>query len=452
MKKTIKIVSKIGIDKSIAYSSAARITQAIGGIATALFIAKNLTGVEQGFYFTFGSILAIQIFFELGMNNIIVQYVAHEVSSLKWEGYVLVGKEKHKSRLSSLLHFCVKWYLFFAVGLFITLMIAGFIYFTKYDKTNGAVNWESPWILLSFFTALNLILAPILAFLSGLGKVKEVEKLRFFQQIFGLITIWTSLTFGAKLLTASLNSLVWVLIVFGTISLSSFRTIISNIWKFQITEKVSYKTEILPYQWKIAISWISGYFIFQLFNPILFATDGPIVAGQMGMTLSALNAIQSLSQSWTNTKIPLYSGLIAQKKYIELDTIFNKTIFQASLINGGCLILMYLAIITIKNYHITFSTLYLGNRFLDTIPMIFMMIPIFLNQHNNAWATYLRCHKKEPFMFYSIVGGILCTASSLILGLKFGVNGITIGYCLVTLGLTFWAYNIFKAKKKEWHY
>ncbi|MDD4760057.1 MAG: hypothetical protein PHU66_04505, partial [Bacteroidaceae bacterium] len=70
------IGKKIGIDKSIAYTSTARIIQAAGGVITALFIAKYLTKVEQGFYFTFGSILAIQTFFELGMNGIITQYVA----------------------------------------------------------------------------------------------------------------------------------------------------------------------------------------------------------------------------------------------------------------------------------------------------------------------------------------------------------------------------------------
>ncbi|MFK2504393.1 hypothetical protein ACIXPB_19920, partial [Bacteroides fragilis] len=89
---------------------------------------------------------------------------------------------------------------------------------------------------------------------------------------------------------------------------------------------MDYKTEIFPYQWKIALSWISGYFIFQLFNPVLFATEGAVIAGQMGMTLAALNGIQSLSLSWMTTKIPLYSGLIAQKQYRQLDIIFNRTL------------------------------------------------------------------------------------------------------------------------------
>src|ERR1035437_9872245 len=92
---------------------------------------------------------------------------------------------------------------------------------------------------------------------------------------------------------------------------SKYNKILINIWKTVIVEKVHYRAEIFPYQWKIALSWISGYFIFQLFNPVLFATEGAVVAGQMGMTLAALNGVQSLSMAWITTKVPLFSGLIA---------------------------------------------------------------------------------------------------------------------------------------------
>ena len=94
-----RLGQKIGIDKSIAYASTTRVIQAAGGIITALFIARFLTGVEQGFYYTFSSILAIQTFFELGMNGIITQYVAHEVSHLQWEGHHLQGERMYRSRL-----------------------------------------------------------------------------------------------------------------------------------------------------------------------------------------------------------------------------------------------------------------------------------------------------------------------------------------------------------------
>lgn len=61
----IKSISKkIGIDAAIAYTILARIIQAGGGVITLLFVARYLTKVEQGYYYTFGSILAIHFFME----------------------------------------------------------------------------------------------------------------------------------------------------------------------------------------------------------------------------------------------------------------------------------------------------------------------------------------------------------------------------------------------------
>ena len=79
-----KIASKFGIDKSIMFTSSASVLGAFGSVVSVILVVKYLTSVEQGFYYTFGSIVAIQVFFELGLNGIITQYVAHEASNLKW--------------------------------------------------------------------------------------------------------------------------------------------------------------------------------------------------------------------------------------------------------------------------------------------------------------------------------------------------------------------------------
>ncbi len=448
-----KIASKIGIDKSIFFTSLARIIQAVGGVVSILFVARYLTGVEQGFYYTFGSIVAIQIFFELGLNGIITQYVAHEASHLRWKDPVtLVGEQKYLSRLSSLLHFSVKWYSCFALVLLVTLVIAGFVFFTKYQVSAENVLWKLPWILLAIGTSINLLFAPILAFFEGLGKVKEVAKIRLYQQCVGLMIVWGGLFFGAKLFVLGINGIVGVGLIIILIYCSNFKNILFYIWKIEITERVNYKKEIFPYQWKIALSWISGYFIFQLFNPVLFATEGAVVAGQMGMTLAALNGIQALSLSWITTKVPLFSGLIAQKQYIQLDTIFNRTLKQSISINGAALLLMFIAIFLIRHYHIVISDMDLGSRFLDYLPMGLMMLSLFINQLVGSWATYLRCHKREPFLINSIVAGFLCCLSTVLLGKYFGVLGITGGYCLITLFMSLWGYWIFKTKKNDWHY
>jgi len=452
MIKIIKrIATKLGFDKAILFTSSASILGTLGSVISVILVVKYLTGVEQGFYYTFGSIVAIQVFFELGLNGIITQYVAHEASNLVWKNEnTLSGESKFKSRLSSLLHFSVRWYLFFAIILFVTLIVVGLVFFNRYGKANGAISWVVPWILLALGTVVNLIMSPVVAFIQGLGKVKEIAKIQFIVLFFRLTVVWGGLILGAKLYVLGISSLVTVFVLILIISVI-YRKLLTNIWNTRIVEKVSYRLEILPYQWKIGLSWMSSYFIFQLFNPVLFATDGAIVAGQMGMTLAALNGILSLSLAWITTKVPLFSGLIAQKEYPKLDKVFNKTLKQSALINFGALGFLMLVIFLIRYFNVQISGKLLGNRFLSYLPLFLMMIPIFLNQFIAAWATYLRCHKKEPFLINSIVGGILCALSTVLFGKYFGVMGVTLGYCLITIAMFPWGYYIFKTKKSEWH-
>ena len=445
------LIKKLGIDKSIAYSSAGQMVSAGGGFITALFILKFLSGEEQGYYYTFKSILAIQVFFELGMNTVITQYVAHDVSHLNWEGVTLAGEQRYLSRLASLLRFCTKWYTFFSTILLISLIVGGYAFFNQYGNQGQDIDWEIPWFILCVTTALNLLITPIFSYLQGLGKVKEVQKYYFYKYTFYLVSVLVSFSLGAKLYALSIGNIVYILVSCFFLFCTPLGRIVWNISRIKVTEKISYIKEILPFQWKIAVSWISGYFIFQLFNPVIFAIDGAVAAGQMGMTLTVLTGIQALTYSWTSTKIPTYSGLIEKKQYPQLDRLFYYTVRQAVSVNAVCLMGFFAFIFCFRHFDITISQINLADRFLPYLPLILMMLPEFANQFITAWATYLRCHKQEPFHIYSIVTAILCCISTLGIGHIWGTNGITAGYCMITLALTPWAYNIFKTKRHLWH-
>ena len=205
-------------------------------------------------------------------------------------------------------------------------------------------------------------------------------------------------------------------------------------------------------QWKIAISWVGGYFIFQLFNPVLFATEGPIVAGQMGMTLSILNAVLALSYAWVSTKVPVFSGFIARREFFKLDKLFNSTFKQSSLVNLIGMLGMFFVIFIIRYFNVTLNGKLVGDKFLAYLPFIFMMISFFLNHIISGWAVYLRCHKREPMLVHSLLYGIASCLSTVFLGEFFGLMGITLGYCLISFFFTIWAYNIFTIKRKQWHF
>jgi len=451
--KKIKYIlnSKIGIDKTIGYTLSAKTIQAVGSIVSLSLIALFLSKEEQGFYYTFGSILAIQMFFELGFNSIITQYAAHESAYIsKYEISTNEIELKAQSRLSSLLRFCIKWFSILSIGLFITLLVVGNVFFKKYGHGIN-VNWQLPWLFLVINTCFAFVLSPLLSFLEGIGRIKDMSKIRLIQQTVNLIVLWTMLSLDGKLYSAPIAGMCSLLVAFIILLFSDFRTILIKIWNLIDKWKVNYKNEIFPFQWKIAISWISGYFIFQLFNPVLFATDGAVVAGQMGMTLAVLNGLQSLSMSWISTKVPLFSNLIALKNFKRLDEIFKTTLKQSVSILALGLFIMFLCIYFIRYFHIIVNGMLIGERFLDYLPMFLMMAALILNQFSFSWASYLRCHKQEPYLLMSIVTGVLCILSTIFIGKYFGVIGITLGYFLITFCSVIWAYRTFLRKKHEWH-
>lgn len=446
------ITQKIGIDKSIAYSAGARIFSGVAGILSAFFITTFLTGVEQGFYFTFGSLLSMQIFFELGLTSLMTQFVAHETShlTLTTEGEY-VGNEYNKSRLASLVRFCFNWFFIIAFIVLIFLLVLGFIYFDKFGNKSEEVEWRIPWILVSIATAIKLFQSPFISILSGMGKIKEMSEIVFFQQVILPLSIWGGLAIGLKLYVLGIGYLASVIIWQLYVHIKGFDKVLFKLSKINLTDKVSYIKEIFPLQWKISISWVSGYFISQFFNPVLFATDGPVVAGQMGMTLSALAAIQGVSLSWLNTKVPIYSQLIATGDYKSLDVLFSKTLKQMYLvcISLICAFFALMFILNITQFRVNGNVL--ADRFLDLVPLLLMTLPILSQQFLDSWGTYLRCHKQEPYYILSVVGGISCCVSTLVFGNLYGLYGITIGYCTIKILSLPWGYYIYKNKKREWH-
>ena len=440
---------RIGMDKAIAYASGARIVQSAAGVVIVFLIASFLTAEEQGYYFTFNSVLSIQTFFELGFTTIITQFVAYEASQIKINiDNTLEGEHLYRSRLSSLLRFSLKWYSI-ASSLFLIIVITvGFLFFRGEED---GVSWKVPWILICVSTSIKMIQSPISAILMGLGKVTEMNKVIFFQQFLcplftciGLICHW-------KLYVIGLSSCLSVFIWFYYVRKTSLFNLLVNVFRQDVDERVDYIKEIFPYQWRIAISSLSGYFIFHFLTPILFKYQGAIVAGQVGLSISMISAVQSLSMSWLNTKTPIYSRLIALKQYTELDKLFNKTMKQMLSVCSVLLALLFVFLNALSLFKVSFNGSLLSDRFLTGLPLVFLMIAYFTDQFTFSWASYLRCHKKEPFLWLSLVNGILCLLSIFISAKYSTVLIIMISYAVARMIVLPWGYSIFINKKKEWH-
>ena len=93
--------------------------------------------------------------------------------------------------------------------------------------------------------------------------------------------------------------------------------------------EVSWAREIWPFQWRIAVSWMSGYFIFDIINPIAFYFCGPVAAGRLGMSLQMIRMIFNVAMTWIYTKSPRFGILVAARSWTELDILWRRSTVQS---------------------------------------------------------------------------------------------------------------------------
>jgi hypothetical protein len=419
-----------GVSKAIGYGLMNRFWSVLAGPITMILIALSLSKIEQGYYFTFASLLALQVFFELGLVTVITQFVSHEFVSLSWGDHgEIIGDEVKRNRILNILGDSLKWYFVCSFLIIITISMAGYFFFKNEPSFN--ISWKLPWLLAVVGVGINLLIIPFYAVISGSGDVASVNFRELIGGILGSLLGWSVLYFGGGLY--AISAVTFGTIIVGVIYLikSKLALLKQGIYfalnKIDILNPVSWKHEIWPMQWRIAVSWVSGYFIFQLFVPILFKFHGPVVAGQMGMTLSATNAILGICMIWPISKMPEFGKLIAQKNWISLDSLFNKTLKQSIVI---CLLLV-IALLFVLLVMNTISNV--REKFLPIWQIVIFTISIFGQVLVNNWAIYMRAHKKEPMVYLTIIAAFLIAISSFIAGYYYSSFGIILGYVLINI-------------------
>ena len=435
----------LGLDRAIGFTVLARFWGSAAGLVTVALIARFLSPAEQGYYYTFGSLVALQIIFELGFSFVILQLASHERAELSiTSDYEITGNPIARARLASVIQKSVRWYSVAALLMFATVLPLGLYFFSSHDRTH-TVSWLAPWCLDALMAALNFQLDPLLSFLEGCGYVPEVARLRFMQSVTGSLLAWLALALHHGLFAPSmmlfgmaLASLVW---------LASKRRLLLGLLRHQAgSNRISWRAEVWPFQWRIAVSSFCGYFIFWLFNPVLFAFRGPVEAGQMGMSLSLANAIQAIAVSWVSTKSAPFGTLIARKEYGRLDHAFFQAIRQAVAVAIAGALTAWLGVIYLNLHHIRFA-----HRLLDPFSIAMLMVMMITNVAIFAEAYYLRAHKQEVLLLNSIVGALAVTAFALIFGRLYGARGIVASCCAGSVPGLMWSTFLFQKYRRLWH-
>jgi O-antigen/teichoic acid export membrane protein len=437
----------LGIDRAIAFTILARGWASLAGLVTVGLIARFLTPAEQGYYYTFGSLIALQIVFELGFSFVILQMASHERAHLTFSASgVISGDAAAHARLASVLQKTLRWYTSASLLLALFLLTAGTHFFSTHHHTGDNVSWQIPWYAAALAATLTFQLDPIISFMEGCGFVSNIARLRFAQAATGSTLAWLMLTAHHGLFAPAAiiggNAGVAAMWLFGK------RHLLMPLLRYEPGEhRIHWMNEVWPFQWRIAVSWLCGYFIFQLYNPVLFAYRGAVAAGQMGMSLSVAGALSAVAVAWINTKAAPFGAMIARKEFQQLDHLFFKTLWQSVSVCAAGAAVVWVAVIYLNWAHIPFA-----RRVLDPISMGLLLAISVLNSVINAEALYLRAHKQEKFLLNSVLGALLVAPSTYFLGKSYGAFGMVAGSLAigVFMGLPLGTYTFIKYRR-IWH-
>jgi hypothetical protein len=439
--------TRLGIDHAIGFTILARVWSNTAGLVTVGLIARFLSPAEQGYYYTFGSLIALQIVFELGFSFVILQLATHERAHLTISpNGTISGDTVAHARLASVLQRTIRWYSIAALFLAAFLLTGGSHFFSMHHHSGDNVSWHLPWYAASLAATLTFQVDPILSFMEGCGFVANVARLRLAQAATGSMLAWLALSTHHGLFAPAMVMVGNASVAF--IWLSRRWHLLGALLRHKPgAHKIRWGREVWPFQWRIAVSWLCGYFIFQLYNPVLFAYHGAVVAGQMGMSLTLASALQSIAISWIYTKAAPFGALIARKEYRKLDQLFFKALGQSVAVCCAGALAIWIGVLCLNWAHFPFA-----HRLLDPTSIAFLMTITTLNIIGFAEATYLRAHKQEKFLLNSVLGAILVGASTLLLGRSYGAFGIVTGSLLIALivGLPLGTYTFLKYRR-IWH-
>ena len=432
-----------GVDRAVFFSNAGQMLRLVTGPITMVLVLRYLTPEIQGYFYAFSGVVAMQVFLEMGFSQNILQFASHEFSKLRLTpAGKLEGDPVALSRLISLGRLAFGYYAVAAAIFFVAIGVGGHIFFAHSGQ--HGVAWQGAWWIVAASAAGSLAINPAGSLLSGCNQVAVTAKFGFWAVLASFVVNALALVGGAGIYVSAIGAAFSLLLPAAYFGLR-WRRFFAQFLTPPRHGRVSWKHEIWPFQWRIAVSWMSGYFIFDILNPIAFYFCGPVDAGRLGMSLQMVRMISGVALTWITTKSPRFGMLIAARAWAELDALWRRSTLQTFVVSLLGIMAFGVAVPVAGHFFPKIPArlapmgvnLWLGGAMLVQVLAICM-------------AMELRAHKREPYMWLSVLNAVLSMVFILPLVRVWGIYGEAMGYALAIWAVFLPAYKVYAVKRMEY--
>jgi O-antigen/teichoic acid export membrane protein len=447
-----RILNRLEIDQAVFFAMASRGWQFLAGPITVVLIGLYFSGEVQGYYYTFWSLIALQTIFEFSFQPVIVNFASHEWGQLAQQSENQTASSASSarqhpatSRLSSLLRGSLLWYGVAAILFFLVIGTAGFFFFAQ-GESSQRLSWKPAWWALVGLTAVNFWTVPFLAILEGCGQVRSVYRLQFARAVLGNLAVWALIPLGAELwVTVAVAAVKLLCEIFWLICFHSelLRTLISR----PTGERVNWRLEVWPFQWRIGFKGLLGFLNTALMNPVVFFYHGEVSAGQFGMTWQIFSSLEAACMSWIRPRTATFGNLIARREFAELDRIYFRLLSISSVFLALGATSLFGLILLLNYFEIG-----LAERLLAPLPTAMLAVAIVVLIVLESQWVYIHAHKRSPHLALATLGALLSGLVTWWLGRQYGAIGVSAAYLLMTTGfyLPLWT-AVWRACRVRWH-
>lgn len=373
-----------------ALAMAARTTQGAAMAVAALFVVWRLSPVEQGFYFAFISFGILLQLCDFGLSYASLQAASHLLAIGR--AHELGALASRALRINA------------SVTTVATVVVAGLGWWIfSQASVDDRYGWALPWLVFVTGVGANHLTAPWIFIVEGGVSVSRAWRFRLFQESIAGATLFAVLSFGPGL---------WALAAYFWM-----RCAVALVWMrrapLSATQSVTdlpatpltgrwWRKELWPFQWRVGLSAISGYLVFQAFGPILFALRGPVEAGRFALSLAVMNAIVMVTTAWPISQAAHFGVLLGRRQIELLGTRWMRLLLRSTAfatVGAAATVVLFLAAREFEPR--------IASRFAGPLATSLLIASAVAHHVIACISVVLRSERRDPLLWLGIVGGVV---------------------------------------------
>lgn len=343
-----------------------RLINVAGGLIGLLIISALYNSLEAGRIYTVLSLVGAATLFELGLSTLVLQRASKLTRDQSWvsidpvNNHGLIAPTFGHYLVLISIQACLLFVVLLAIGLWVILGVFK-------EPLGGVGGWS--WAIACLAMALGLPTALLLNTLDGIGQLKVVAKIRAIQSIASLSGLSLSLFCGLGYPSVTIQLVCalmagWVAI--WAVHARFVKLLFRNVQMRLLAGRVALDW---PLQWRLSLSFLSGYFSNQAWVVAITLTGAVALAGHVAMTLQVLTAAVGFSLTPIAARLPTLSALAHRDSRLEYLQL------AARLRRHAALIFAVVAIFALAGYFL--SRLFmpvLQSRVLPSGPLFFIVV------------------------------------------------------------------------------